>query len=59
MAALVSVEDMTALAMRSALSSLAAPVTSQVMRCFAPSPSEAIRMASGTQTACSAAVKAA
>ena len=42
MAALVRVEEMTDLAMVSALPSLLAPVTVQVMRCLAPSPSEAM-----------------
>ena len=49
---------MTDLAMVSALSSLFAPVTVQVIRWEAPSPSEAIFLASSTHNAFSASTKA-
>ena len=58
MAALVSVEEMTDLAMVSALASLLAPVTVQVMRCLAPSPSEAIFLASRVHRVLSASANA-
>ncbi len=57
-AALVRVEDTTDLAMVSALFSDFAPWTVQVMRCRAPSPSEAIFLASSVHRARRAARKA-
>ena len=58
MAALVRAEPITDLATVSALCSLPAPVTVQVMRWVAPSPSEAIFFASSTHRARRASTKA-
>ena len=58
MAALVRVEEITDRATVSAVFSSAAPVTAQVMRCLAPSPSAAIFRASSVQRVISVSVKA-
>ena len=58
MAALVRVEDTTDLQTVSALFSDLAPATVQVIRCRAPSPSEAIFLASSVHRAFRASRKA-